>query len=288
MGAPAPVVTAPAVARAAETNRAYQQAGGDPSQNYWTANPEIRKAAEDPSRLTSKDAGYENRADIQAWMNAQGRDSQIVKNFLADRERRGLLAKPEGSGVAGFGEAARQATAAGLSPEQLAAGGAYSQGAEALPGGSSLQKEAEQAAWMRGEQAIRAESAFGADATVPAVALGGAQGLANAPNGPVDLRQAQAQAPWAGGNQAAQGFTEGVGNIHTSDQIRGMNLSGDAALGDAKVNQLLATRPDPDATAAEAGAPPAERPEDALLNKHMRNLAGQGGLYSQGVVNGFF
>lgn len=282
MGAPAAVVTPPQYARAEETNRAYQQAGGRDS--YWEVNPSIKAAAETGPKAGT--VGYSDRADIQAWIKAQGGTSNpMVQRFLADQERRGLIAKPEGPGVTAFGDAARQATAAGLGPEQLAAGGAYSQGAEALPGGSSLQKESEQAAWMRGDQAFKAEAAFGTDASVPAVALGGAQGLANAPNGPVDLRQAQAQAPWAGGNQAAQGFAAGVGNFHSSDQIRGMNLSGDQALGDAKTNQLLATRPDPDAATVEPEAPPAQRPEDELLNKYIRGITGG---YSNGAVQGLW
>lgn len=284
MGAPAAVVTPPQYARAEETNRAYQQAGGDPNKNYWTANPDIKTAAETGPKAGT--VGYSDRADIQAWIKAQGGTSNpMVQRFLADQERRGLIRKPEGPGVTAFGDAARQATAAGLSPEQLAAGGAYSKGAEALPGGASLQKENEQAAWMRGEQALKVEGPFGSDPSVPAVALGGAQGLTNAPNGPVDLRQAQAQAPWAGGNQATQGFSEGVGNFHSSDQIRGMNLSGDAALGDAKANQLLATRPDPDASTSEPDAPPAQRPEDELLNKYIRGITGG---YSNGTVQGLW
>jgi hypothetical protein len=270
MGAPTPVVTSGAQARASELNARYQQAGG--RDDYWEANPAIKAAAESGPRAT--EVGYSDRADIQAWIKAQGGTSNpMVQRFLADQERRGLIRKSEGQGVTAFGAAARQATAAGLSPEQLAAGGAYSKGAEALPGGTSLQKESEQAAWAREDQAFKARSAFGTNASVPALALGGAQGLANAPNGPVDLRQAQAQAPWAGGNEA-QGFATGVGNFHTSDQIRGMNLAGDQALGNAKVNQLLATRPDPDAATAEPPAPVAARPEDELLDKYMRGLVG--------------
>jgi hypothetical protein len=50
MGAPAAIVTRPEIARAEETNRAYQQAGGDISKNYWVANPEIKAAAESRPR----------------------------------------------------------------------------------------------------------------------------------------------------------------------------------------------------------------------------------------------
>lgn len=281
LGAPTPVVSSGAQARASELNARYQQAGGRDS--YWEANPAIKAAAESGPRAGT--VGYSDRADIQAWIKAQGGTSNpMVQKFLADQERRGLVRKPEGAGVTAFGAAAGQATAAGLSPEQLAAGGAYSKGAEALPGGTSLQKESEQAAWAREDQALKAESAFGTDASVPAVALGGASGLSNAPNGPVDLRQAQAQAPWAGGNQA-EGFAAGVGNFHTSEQVRGMNLAGDQALGSAKANQLLATRPDPDAATAEPDAPPALRPQDKLLDEYMRGLTGG---YRNSVIQGLW
>lgn len=273
-----PIVYSGAANRASELNARYQQGGGDPTKNYWEANPEVTKAAAVGGGPRANQVGYSDRADIVAWKNAmlaQGKDGKrMVDKFMADQERRGLIAKPEGSGVTATMDNLRAAANAGLTPDQLAKAEAYTQTAQAMPGGTSLQNEIQDAAWKRDDKAWQQDPDFGTDRGVPDVGLGGSQGLANAPNGPVDLRQAQAQAPWQGENPALNSFQEGVGNFHSSGQIRAMNLSGDQALEDAKVQQLMATRTQLGATAEEPNSLVTDRPEDKLLNQYMQTAFG--------------
>lgn len=101
-GAP-PVVGAPAArAQRERVNEMLQNAGVQqplpPMEDlrpYWARNPEIAKAAAEGPRST--DAGYSERADIQAWMEAnknapKGADGKnIVDRFLEQQQKRGLI-----------------------------------------------------------------------------------------------------------------------------------------------------------------------------------------------------
>jgi hypothetical protein len=285
MGAPAAVVTRPEVARAEEANRAYQQAGGDISKNYWEANPEIRKAALEGPKAT--EAGYSERADIKAWMDAQiakgPAGKAMVDRFLADQERKGLIrrADPLGNaydggadaaalqGQPGLGEAAKQAP-------WNSAGQNSTFGQEGSPREYAVNQQL--APGLGGAEALGQRNAAQVFAPGPIPGTEAAQG---------SLQAAASQAPWATG--APGGIESGIGNFKTSGEMRALNLAGNQALAPAHVNQAMATRPEPGATAAEPQAPPAERPEDSLLNSYIRNI-GQvrsGGLgYGGGNVIG--
>jgi hypothetical protein len=272
MGAPAAIVTRPEIARAEETNRAYQQAGGDISKNYWVANPEIKAAAE--SRPRAGQVGYSDGADIQAWAKAQiakgPAGKAMVDRFMADQERRGLIRKPESAAVGATGEQIRQASAAGVDLGQLAAGGAYEGGAQPMPEGSRSLTPDSIRRW--GEEIF-------AGLPTPSFQAGGVAdmkfdspgGMGNIPTAPVDLRQAQAQSAW-GGPGASNDLAPSIGNFHTSSQIRAMNLSGEQALGEAKALQGAATTPDLDASTSEPANPPEQSAEDAWRNKYIRTV----------------
>lgn len=287
MGAPAAIVNRPEYARAEENNRAYQQAGG--RESYWTANPEIKKAALEGPKAT--DIGYSERADIKAWMDAQiakGPDGQrMVDRFLADQERKGLIRRPDPLADA-------------------YAGGADAQALQGQPG---LGESAKQAPWnSAGQNSVfgQGDSAreYGIDDAGLKPGLTGADALGQRNPNQVfaptqipgtesargSLETAASQAPWATG--APGDLAPGVGNFKTSSEIRGLNLGGANALGSAHATQAAAIRPEPGATAIEPSAPPAEDASHSLLDEYMRRIGGaraNGATYSGGVIsNGLF
>ena len=289
MGAPAAVVTRPEVARAEEANRAYQQAGGDISKNYWEANPEIRKAEETGPR--AGEVGYSDRAGIQEWMKAQiakgPAGKAMVDRFLADQERKGLIrrADPLANAYAGGADAA------------------------ALQGQPGLGEAAKQAPWnSAGQNSVFGQGDSSQEYTTDArgltPGLGGAGALGQRNPNQVfaptqipgtesargSLETAASQAPWATG--APGDLAPGVGNFKTSGEIRALNLGGSEALGSAHATQAAAIRPEAGATATEPNAPPAERPEDGLLNEYIRRIGSaraNGATYAGGVIsNGLF
>lgn len=269
MGAPTPIVGSSARARAEEANRAYQQAGGNISENYWVANPEMAKAASEGPRAGT--VGYSDRADIQAWMDAQGRDSAIVKRFLADQERRGLIRK-EGDYSGAFDKS--------LSAD------AQRVGIESFKG--------EHPAFVDAPNVEGVPMPEDLDARAKAVMLDSYRGnvdpFAAAPAAPAaNFIKDQARAPWNKSGETE--FSMAPGNFTTSGEVRDMNLTGDGALSSAHQTQAFATKGEPGAE-NEINAPTTPRPEDELLSRYLPSLhrgIGYGGAYEGKVIsNGLF
>lgn len=102
---PGPVLSDDVDARASEARRMLQQATP-----YWEReeNKALLQAAKVDGGPRAGEAGYAQRADIRAWMEAnknapKGADGKnIVDRFLEQQQKRGLLDTP-GQGAPGFG-----------------------------------------------------------------------------------------------------------------------------------------------------------------------------------------
>lgn len=243
MGAPPVITNSAGRTRAENANTAYQQAGG--RGNYWEENPDMKRAAEEGPK--AGDVGYSDRADIQAWMDAQGRDSAIVKKFLADQERKGLIRRSDNfngkTDWAGNSQGIDYGTPEYGTSSELSA--LDLEGGRAL-GDSRSALEREIAAMSPEERA----KAYGTEAVT--VAPSGAR--------------FQGDTDWAAA--APEGVSLRPGNFTTSGQVRDMNLSGAEALGRAHVTQATQTRSEPGAENF-ANTPGEQRPEDDLLGKHL-------------------
>lgn len=132
----APVLSDDADARASEARRMLQQATP-----YWEReeNQAIRAAAAEGGGPRAGQAGYAQRADIQAWMDAQrakGPAGQaMVDRFLEQQKKRGLLEAPQPMPMVdqlATSQDAREAAAKGYQGQKLDQ--AMMAGAEAIEG----------------------------------------------------------------------------------------------------------------------------------------------------------
>ena len=134
--APAAVLSDDADARASEARRMLQQATP-----YWEReeNQAIRAAAAEGGGPRAGKAGYAQRADIQAWMDAQRAKGPagraMVDRFLEQQKKRGLLEAPQPMPMVdqlATSQDAREAAAKGYQGQKLDQ--AMMAGAEAIEG----------------------------------------------------------------------------------------------------------------------------------------------------------